>query len=164
MKKTTRNKVYNIKPKNHDISFEYICPECGISHWLTSIEADTKLFKIACDCGLILIPARITDVKFKYHKYEQHQSTNSKQHESSRVAKASDSPTINTKSDEEILSDETLLKTTAYLEDYGFEKIEANELVKQSFAQLKTNNVLDLLRHTLQSLGASNNASLIETE
>lgn len=164
MKKTTRNKIYNIKPKNHDISFEYICPECGVSHWLTSIEADTKLFKIACDCGLILIPARITDVKFKYHKYEQHQPANTKQHESTKAQQASDNSTLDTNQGEQILSDETLLKTTAYLEDYGFEKAEANDLVKQSFAQIKSNNVLDLLRHTLQSLGASNNASLVETK
>lgn len=164
MKKTTRNKIYNIKPKNHDISFEYICPECGVSHWLTSIEADTKLFKIACDCGLILIPARITDVKFKYHKYEQHQQANTKQHESTKAKQVSDNSTLDTNQGEQILSDETLLKTTAYLEDYGFEKAEANDLVKQSFAQLKSNNVLDLLRHTLQSLGASNNASLVETK
>ncbi|MEB3202982.1 MAG: hypothetical protein VKK05_09255, partial [Synechococcus sp.] len=62
-----KNKIIrNIKPKDYDINYEYICPKCGVNHWLTSRESKTKNFKIACDCGRILSPARIKKIIIIY--------------------------------------------------------------------------------------------------
>lgn len=147
-----RNKkiVKHIKPKDYDISFEYICPECGVNHWLTKIEANTKLFKIACDCGLVLIPERIVGLKLKYSNKRKNKLQKQQQQQENNT-------TTNG------MSEELLVRASKQLESYGFEKLEAQELIRKAFDRTGSLNQLDLLRTALQSLGV-NNATLVETD
>ena len=140
--------ILNVKPKGYDISYEYICPNCGLNHWLTNTEAKTNKFKIACECNCIIIPAKIIGIKLKYKKY------------SSKQKVAPSSPPVDpTKTDHEEsiepLKNNILKIVSDSLQDYGFEKTEAEELIRKAYAETKIDDPVQLLKQVLQSLGVN---------
>jgi len=140
--------ILNVKPKGHDISYEYICPNCGLNHWLTNTEAKTNRFKIACECNCIIIPAKIIGIKLKYKKYS------SKEKVSTSIPPV-DSPKTDHEELIEPLKDSILKIVSDSLQEYGFEKTEAEELIKQAYIETKINDPVQLLKQVLQSLGAN---------
>lgn len=153
MKKKSKKTIINIKPINYDINYEYLCPRCGLNHWLTYVESQTNKFKIACDCGVILIPAQITNIKLKYKKYKQ---------KNKPLHKSENKTLPEIVKDDITLSEHTLQIVSDALLEYGFEKSEAVTMVQKSFNELKTDNTVELLKHALKSLGVTN-ASFVET-
>lgn len=145
--------IKNIKPKNYDINYEYICPSCGYNHWLTSRETKTKGFRIACECGCILMPKIIKDIKIIYKKILPKNTQASISVDQSSGSKAEESIQ---------LDKETLNDSVCILETYGFEKTEAIDLIKRAFEQTKNDNKIDLIKTALNLFGVSN-ASLVET-
>lgn len=153
--KKKKKTIFNIKPIGYDINYEYLCPKCGLNHWLTDTETKTNKFKIACDCGIIIIPAKITKIKFGYKKYN--------------ITKKSRKPKQETKQNQETtettkktVSDQTLNKVSSLLQDYGFEQKEARELACKAFDDIQIDDVMELLKQALKSFGV-NNASFVET-
>lgn len=68
----TKNlKKKNQKPIDIDVSLKYTCPnsDCKFDHWLFLREAQTKNFKVVCECGTIFKPKRIQNIEIVYtHK------------------------------------------------------------------------------------------------
>jgi|APGre2960657404_1045060.scaffolds.fasta_scaffold05667_6 transcription elongation factor Elf1 len=157
MKTKKKKIIYNIKPKSYDISYEFICPECGLNHWLTKVESKTKLFKIACDCGLIIVPVRIKNIKLNYEKYDRdHKRVKPEIQNSSNTTDNKNTTDSDPVSNDIILSDEVLNKSAEYLQNYGFEKSEAKDLIKKAFDEIKIDNPVALLKKALQLLGVNN--------
>lgn len=63
-----KTKFKRQKPIDIDVSFKYTCPntDCKFDHWLFLREAQTKNFKIVCDCGTIFKPKRIQNIEIVY--------------------------------------------------------------------------------------------------
>jgi DNA-directed RNA polymerase subunit RPC12/RpoP len=129
-------KILNIKPKNHSISYEYICSECGLNHWLSDIETKTKNFKIACECGVVLIPKRIKSIDIIY--YEKDNKATTKKAKKFKI-------------DQDLLE-----KTCCCLQTYGFEKEEIEPIVIQILEQHGTINQLELVKMVLKTFGEKN--------
>lgn len=59
-----------LKPIEIDVSFKYICPNCGHNFWLFLREVQIKNFKIVCECGTISKPKRIKKIEIVYSDKE----------------------------------------------------------------------------------------------
>jgi len=137
-------KILNVKPKNFDISYEYVCSECGLNHWLTNIETKTKNFKIACECGVILIPKRIKSIDIIYFKPNKTKSKEKTKHKKFTIDK------------------DILTKTCSCLETYGFEKQEVEPIVIQILENCGSIDQLELIKMVLKTFGEKNE-QLIQT-
>lgn len=64
----SKTKLRSQKPIDIDVSLKYTCPNnnCKFDHWLFLREAQTKNFKIVCDCGKIFKPKRIKKIEVVY--------------------------------------------------------------------------------------------------
>lgn len=157
MKTKKKKIIYNVKPKSYNISYEFICPECGLNHWLTKVESKTRLFKIACDCGLIIVPARIKNIKLNYEIYDRdNKKVKPETKHTNNGTDTKDAVDSSTVTNDNILSGDVLSKSSEYLQNYGFEKSEATELIKKAFDEIKIDNPVALLKKALQSLGVNN--------
>lgn len=155
--KMRKNKktIFNVKPKNYDISYEYLCPKCGLNHWLTNVEAKTYRFKIACECGIIIVPAQIKGVKLKYQLYD------TKKNRSKKEVSTTSESSIQHK-EEKILPEHIKKQAVQSLCEYGFENKEAEMLIDKAFEDTGIDSTIGLLKQALKSLGV-NNASFSET-
>ena len=58
------------RPIEIDAHLKYKCPNdsCGYFHWLSLQEAQTKNFKIVCDCGNVFKPKRIKTLEIIFEQ------------------------------------------------------------------------------------------------
>lgn len=147
-------KILKAKPSSHDIHYEYICPNCGFNHWLSSVEASTKNYKIVCDCKSIIIPKPIKNIEIIYKEgkidffskeNEENNSSNSQEQ----------SPETSTESKKIKIDKKVLKQCTAILEQYGFEKKEASEMIKEIFDETKHQDVKILVKLAIQKIGVN---------
>lgn len=136
-------KTQNQKPIEHDIHLKYSCNKCGQPHWLSFLEASTKNFKIVCDCGKVFKVKRVKDFKLTYYKKSKNQSIDSTNKET--VTEKIDTPT------QEIPID-LLRESVKILVGYGYEKEEAVDILSKSYHKKPTNNVVFLVKQTLESV------------
>jgi len=61
-------KKKNLKPIDVDVHLKYRCPDkkCNYDHWISLKEAQTKNFKMVCDCGNIFKPKQIVKLNICY--------------------------------------------------------------------------------------------------
>lgn len=124
------------KPIEIDAHFKYRCPklDCGYFHWLSLNEAQTKNFKIVCDCGTIFSPKRVKKLKILF--VESMPASNNKiEH-------------IEQKIDIDLVE-----KCVSVLVGYGFTDIESKDLLMKSHKQNPNLGSADLIKFTLQSFG-----------
>lgn len=127
------------KPVDYDAYFKYKCTNknCSYEHWISLKEAQTKNFKIVCDCGQIIKPKRIDKLRIKYY-----QEVNRKKETTN---------TLDTIS----IDDNTLDKCCRVLINYGFTESEAKKLLKDSYAVIKSNDCSLLIKKSLESFGVN---------
>lgn len=124
------------KPIEVDAHFKYRCPktDCGYLHWLSLVEAQTKNFKIVCDCGTIFSPKRIQKIKIIFCE--------------SLLTSHDKTKPIEQKVDVDLVE-----KCVNVLVGYGFTDIESKELLVKCHKENPSLGSADLIKFTLQSFG-----------
>lgn len=139
----------NQKPIEHDIHLKYICQQCGIPHWLSFKEAQTKNFKIVCDCGDVFTVKRVKAFKIKYYDDAVAKSPSIQKPVVLPQTPIS-TPLSNT------ISPNLLEQTVKALLSYGFTSDEAADLVTKSYNANPNNDIVSLVKQTLESLRNKN--------
>ena len=121
------------KPIDIDAHFKYRCPieTCGYDYWISLKQAQTKNFKIVCDCGEVFSPKPIENIKILYKKKNkklQHSLSLDTQHQCVKI-----------------------------LVEYGFSTEESLILISRGFAKCKEVDPISLVRFILKNLGDLNN-------
>ena len=127
----------NPKPIDIDGHLKYRCSKCSLDHWISLIEAQTEHFKIVCDCKNVFEPRTIKKIKIIFVDNEK---------------KTEQEPEIITTQKQQTPQD-VLDKCVTVLLGYGFTKQEATDLVNKTFIKNPTNNCVELIKFTLESLG-----------
>lgn len=149
------NNIYKrLRPVNSDISLEYKCPNCEGSHWLFFRETKLKNFKIACECGSILIPQQTHTVKLIYNetvkakiKTEHEVCGNSKKQQYKEAVEEKEDSTKTV-----LLSERTLSECCKTLKYFGFDKQEAIEKITHAHSILNSDNIKDLVDYILKNI------------
>lgn len=118
------------KPIEYDVSFKYICQNCGGSHWLFLREVQTKGFKIVCDCLEIFQPATISGIDIIY--------------ETDRAKP------LEQKSELSVSTIESCAKSLAKL---GYEIDECKEMIIKSFEAIGTDDAKAIIEYSLSNFG-----------
>ena len=118
------------KPIEYDISFKYICENCGCSHWLFLREAQCPDFQIVCECMDIIKPKTISKIDIIYSQ---------------------DKPVVSKNN----LSVDTLNKCVKTLCSLGYETAEAEDMIRQSFDKINSDDCSELIKCALKNFGAS---------
>lgn len=138
--------IQKIKPSDHDISFQYICRNCGSSHWLFMREVCTKNFFVVCDCGDIIKPKRISKITVHYQEdtSKTHRRKKKSQHDE-KVKKDEDNVDIKkTEIDPDIL-----FSASKNLMSLGFTEKEAKDLIKKSYEIIGKNDCAELVKYSM---------------
>jgi hypothetical protein len=130
----------NQKPIDTDIHLKYLCPNtsCGYTHWLSLKETQTKNFKVVCDCGTVFQPKTVKKLKLIYLARKKSCSNQTK----TSVA------TIDNEVPQDLLN-----KAKKILIGYGFDALEAENLIKDSFKQKPEKDCVKLVKNTLVLFG-----------
>jgi len=136
-----KQKKKSQKPIDIDAHFKYRCSKskCGIEHWLSLKECQTKGFKVVCDCGNIFRPKRIKKISIEYIV-------------STKVIEPQ-KQIDNTASVEQYKIPVDLQnKCVKLLCSYGFTDAEAVSLSINGFQKNQTNDAGILIKYILQNL------------
>ena len=139
IKPKTKNKI---KPVNYDLYLEYHCPDCGISHWLTLRESQTKGFKVVCVCDCVFGVKRINDIYIKYAR-----------------KKSDIKPEAKDNSTKDLLDKDNLYrKCIATLSQYSFSEEEIGDIVKNTIDSDESSAIVDIVKACITKFGEKNNA------
>ena len=130
----TQNKIINLKPIEVDSSFKYICPVCENEHWVFLRQVKYNKFVLVCECGNILKPKTIESLKVIYKK---------------RRKKILDI-------EEATIGTDLLNRCSEVLIKYGFNKKEAEDLVKNAYISNTTADCSTLVKMALSKFGEKN--------
>jgi len=117
------------KPTDYDISFKYICTDCGNEHWLFLREVQTKDFKIVCDCSQIIEPALVKDIEILYNS------------EKEIVTEEFDTP------------NKMLDSCCKTLSKFGYSETESQEMINQSFQILQSEEPSVIIEYAIKNFG-----------
>lgn len=124
------------RPIEIDAHFKYKCPNdsCGYFHWLSLQEAQTKNFKIVCDCGNVFKPKRIKTLEIIF--------------EQTAIIKTEQIKPVQQKIDFDLIK-----ICVNVLVGYGFTDTESEELLIKCHKQKPDLESADLIKFALQSFG-----------
>lgn len=145
---TKRKKI--LKPIDADVHFKYRCPKCSIEHWISLREAQTKNFKIVCDCSKVFSPKRVSKIKIKYHKTHNRKSSITEKQAAPNTIQPIPQNQIITEINNDLLD-----KCSNALMAYGFTKAEAKDLIKQTYYTNPSDDAGLLIKLALKSFGES---------
>lgn len=132
----TIRKIKNLRPTEIDGSFKYTCPNCSSDYWVTLNQVKCKEFVIVCDCESVLKPKVVELIKIVYKKREK------------KIVK------------EKVLKDsidsEMLSRCCKVLSSYGFDKEEAEQLIKQAYSIDKNADCIKLVKVAISNFGGKN--------
>jgi hypothetical protein len=131
---TTINKIKNLRPIEIDASFKYVCPNCSGEYWVTLRQVKCEQFVIVCDCDTVLKPKPIEQIKIRYKKKKE-------------------KPTSETKISEDLIDSEILDRCCKSLISYGFDREEAERLVKKAYSDTKNTDCATLVKMSLSKFG-----------
>jgi len=142
----TTKKTKHQKPIDLDVHFKFRCVKssCGYEHWISLKEAQTKNYKIVCDCGKILRPKRISKVKILYARDESHAAPATQQKIVPIKADAIDSVPV--------ASVDMLAKCGKVLVGFGFTQAEARILTNRAYRDFQTEDASALIKCILSNL------------
>jgi len=149
-------KKKNLKPIESDVNFKYRCPkpECGYYHWLSLKEAQTKNFKIVCDCGTVFKPKQISIINIVYAEDDSTKKDLPKQSDSQKLennnADNSDILTISTNIPS--MPEQLNNKCVKLLVEYGFTEQESKKIAQNAYKKLQINDPVCLVRQIMQKL------------
>lgn len=124
------------RPIEIDAHLKYKCPNdsCGYFHWLSLQEAQTKNFKIVCDCGNVFKPKRIKTLEIIF--------------EQTAIIKTEQIKPVQQKIDFDLIK-----ICVNVLVGYGFTDTESEELLIKCHKQKPDLESADLIKFALQSFG-----------
>jgi len=152
------------KPTEYDISFKYICQDCGCSHWLFMREVKAKGFKIICDCSKVIRPRRILDIDIIYEQKEKTKKRKpklkpEKAPEPEVLVVVEEEETISPEpvhyEEPERISDHTMQYCMQTLISFGYGKEEAQSMINRSYEHIKENDCAKIIEYSLKNLGDS---------
>ena len=120
------------KPIDTDVSLKYNCPTCNLEHWLFLREAQTKNYRVVCDCGTVFKPKRVNRIKILYASLDKPKEI---------VEEKSDIPV------------DVLDQSVKILCDHGFSKRESVDLVKRAFSVEHSLSVISLVKTAIKLFG-----------
>lgn len=134
----------NQKPIDIDGHLLYRCPniKCKYDHWLSIKEAQTKNYKVVCDCGQIFKPKTIKKLKIVYEKISEQKPEQSDKKE----------PIV----ESIVLPDSLKNSCSKLLMSYGFTEPESNDLIEKAYNKTRINNPSALIKYILQNLETIN--------
>ena len=143
--------IKNQKAIEIDAHLRYVCknPDCGYTHWLSLKEAQTKNFKVVCDCGVVFKPKQVLKVKIVYEQPKQKKEIETPK----QVPTQQCFVNLSAIAKEIELDIDTLNKCVKILVGYGFTKTESEQLLKNSFSSNPTDDCATLIKQTLESFG-----------
>jgi len=118
------------KPIEYDISFKYVCQNCGCSHWLFLREAQTEGFKVVCDCLEIFQPETISSIDIIYENRAENGGE--------------------TRDELSLSIIDSCVKSLATL---GYEIDECKKMVAESFEAIGTNDAKAIIEYALNNFG-----------
>lgn len=119
------------KPTSIDCALLYLCPGCQNKHWIYLIEAQTKNFKIVCDCGTVFKPKQIDKLKIQYQK---------------------STKTVSNKKPNNKVPIDILDQCVKVLVGYGFTKSESVRMIEKSYCSSEDKSIVNLIKIALSSL------------
>lgn len=130
--KTNKKIIKDIVHKSIDASFEFVCPVCNNTHWIFLREVQLKKFKIACECGSVLIPKQVKKLKTLYT--------------TQKISKSTDEAV-----DKNI---DIYAKCGTILGSYGYSDTEIQEMLNIAVAKLNTTDIKEIIKYCITFLGA----------
>lgn len=137
-------KYKNILPVEQDSSFRYTCPNCNNNHWLYAREVKVKNFKIACECGSILIPKNISGIQAIYIESSDNTNTEKPKHIKKVVVPPPVPPLDIRKQCGTILS------------TFGYTENEISVVVDKAIQHIKHDYIKEVINYSLKNLGEKN--------
>lgn len=141
----TKKQMKIQKPTKIDASFLYNCPNCQAQHWLYLREAQTKNFKIVCECDTIFKPKLIHNIKISYaaNKEKKHKKT-----------KSTNTPPIPAKSPDNVrgVPLDFMESCVKILDGYGFTKMESINLISKAYHSTEDKRIVNVIKIALSSL------------
>lgn len=143
-----------LKPIEYDCHFKYKCPDpnCGYDYWISFKQANTKNYKIVCDCGLVFKPKRIKSIKPIYFETQKIVVLEKPKKEEPVVEEKTIEPE---KQPEPIVKDidKTILdKCVKILVGYGFTVSESQLLLTNSYRKCQESDCGKLIKYTLENM------------
>jgi hypothetical protein len=135
-------KIKTQKPVSHDISFEYKCHKCSMTHWVFLREVRVKNFKIICQCGKIIRPKRIKEIQILYY-----QGKRNSQNKTQTPCENTPFPPVPK------LPIDILEQCVKILESYGYSKSISKDMILKSFNQTLNKDIKKLISHSLKTFG-----------
>lgn len=115
-----------------EVSFQYVCDECGQDHYFFLRELKIKNAR-ACYCGNIIEPEIISDINIVYAISTHHEDE------------------IEPTNDISIDTVRACVKTMCSL---GYETAEAEDMIRQSFDKINSDDCSELVKYALKNFGA----------
>jgi len=128
------SKIKNLRPTEIDGSFKYTCPNCSSDYWVTLKQTRCEHFVIVCDCESVLKPKPVECIKIVYKKKKEK---------------------IVPKDNNEI-SPEILSRCCETLSSYGFDKEEAEQLIRKAYSIDKNADCIKLVKMAIFDFGGKN--------
>lgn len=141
----TKQKIRIQKPIKQEVSLLYVCTNqnCRNQHWLFLHEAQTKNFKVVCECGEVFKPKLITNVEIHYCLSEKKKSK--KKFVIPKVPKAPIEQVHGVPVD-------IMESCVKLLCGYGFTSIESINLVGKAYAKVEDKTPINIIKTVLNSL------------
>ena len=123
-----------IKPSKIDISFTYICHECGEDHWVTLKENQTENFMVVCkSCDAVIYTTPLAKVSVKYKEDKP---------KPQKVQETDNNDLV-----------DRCVKSLVY---YGFDKSEAISMAEEACHKYDTSDVGELVKKMIFDFGGLN--------
>ena len=132
-------KQKRLRPIDQNVHLKYRCPKCSSDHWISMKEAQTKGYRIVCDCNEIL---RVKLVEKNEIIYSQAQKKSSLPEEPEKK--------------KETIPLDLLTQSCTILLGYGFDISEAEKLIVSTFDKTPTYICVDLIKQALKNFGEKN--------
>lgn len=132
-----------LRPIDQDVHLKYRCPKCSSDHWISIKEAQTKGFRIVCDCNEILKVKLVEKNEIIY----------------SQVIKKESLPVVPEKTEEkkkDTIPLDLLTQCCTILRGYGFDISEAEKLIVSTFDRTPIYICVDLIKQALKNFGEKN--------
>lgn len=126
-----KKKLISQKPTELDVSLKYSCPDCNLDHWLFLREAQTKNYRVVCECGATFKPKRISKLHILYKR---DRSKPSKQK----------------------LPVDIIDKCVQILSNYGFDAKESKSILEKAYEQTNLTDIPSLVKTAIKLFGETN--------
>lgn len=156
------------KPIEIDAHLKYRCPKCAYDHWISLIQAQTKNFKIVCDCKTVFQPRRIDKLKILYVKRviqpslittvpeENAHVVNEITNEESLTKKETQNTIATVEEQHKVINKELRDKCAKILIQYGFTQSESRVLITDAYRLENIEDPILLVKKALSLIGDTN--------